>query len=89
MGGTSRKAGSNVFLAFVDNVVFELLARIAWYVTIELVKQIHHGWRDYRLMKRGDRLQSPGPELDMSHARITFATELEQIPVDFTHSLHA
>jgi len=50
--GTGRKARSNVFLAFVDDVFLELLTRITWQIAIELVKQIHHRGRDYRLMKR-------------------------------------
>src|ERR1700761_1272509 len=52
VGRTSRKARPNVFLAFVDDVLLELLARITRYISIELVKQIHHRWGDYRLMKR-------------------------------------
>ena len=50
--GAGREARADVLLTFVDDVVLELLARITRQIAIERVKEIHHRWRDHRLMER-------------------------------------
>ena len=46
------ETGTDIFLTFVDDIILKLLARIAWYIAVELIEQIHHGRRNHSLMER-------------------------------------
>jgi hypothetical protein len=51
MCGAGVETGTNVFLTFVDDILLKLFARIPRKIAIERIEQIHHGRRNYRLMK--------------------------------------
>src|SRR6476620_5899379 len=50
--GSSIEARPDILLAFINDVILKVSARVARQIAVEWIEQVHHGRRDCCLMQR-------------------------------------